>query len=62
MAGGKCPDWLAVLSNRVLPPLFFFSLTFFLFHISGYFDGFLNFELGLAGVFAGAIALVTSLS
>jgi len=53
MAGGKCPKWLAVISNRVLPPLFFLALAAVFLYTSTHFDGYLNFELSLAGVFSG---------
>lgn len=62
MVAGKCPRWLAVLSNRVLPPLFFFSLALLLFHTSNSFEGIINFELSLAGVFAGIMTFATTLS
>ena len=62
IAGGKVPDWLATFSNRVLPPIFFISMTLLFFYTSNHFEGLLNMELSLAGVFSGMMALLTSLT
>jgi len=59
MAGGNIPRWLAVLSNRVLPPIFFMSLALFLFYISGNYESFLNLELRIAGTFSGLVTIAT---
>lgn len=62
MAGGTCPKWLAVLSNRVLPPFFFFAMTLLLFYSSNHFDGAITFELNLAGLFSGVMGVATSIT
>jgi len=62
MVSANCPGWVSTLSNKVLLPVFFLTLTAVFLYTSTQYEGFLNIDLSLAGVFSGLMAMATSLS
>ena len=53
-----CPPWVALASNKVLPPMVFFAISLFALAVASNFDStIVRINLALASAFSSAVGL-----
>lgn len=58
----KCPAWLATLSNKILPPVFFMFLAVLALHfLPGAHTTYLKLNLGMVSVVASSLSIYLAL-